>query len=80
MYLSSFQDSLLREGKLLRQIQNLTEINVQLSNKVKCFVHCELAPLSGSTPVLQCSPNDVNQTVLGGGDGTQVEVTAAAAV
>lgn len=53
---------------------------MQLSNKVKCFVHCELAPLSGSTPVLQCSPNDVNQTVLGGGDGTQVEVTAAAAV
>lgn len=33
------EDSLLREGKLLRQIQNLTEINVQLSNKVEEMEH-----------------------------------------
>lgn len=72
LYLLSLQDSLLREGKLLRQIQNLTEINVQLSNKVKRFVQCELAPLSGSTPVLNCVLHELNRIVLGGGDGAQV--------
>lgn len=80
LHLLSLQDSLLREGKLLRQIQNLTEINVQLSNKVKYFVHYELAPLSGSFLVLKGATNKLNHIVLGGGDGAQVEISAAAAV
>lgn len=38
------QESVLRDGKLLREMQNMTETNLQLRNKVRVCVCVSLPP------------------------------------